>query len=260
MRVRPTLLRGLAVLAGYLVIFFASWALAGVRYDTIGDSAANVRDAMAIALGAGSAYLVIVATALGWWGPAIREARRAGRAWMWCLPIIIVVAIALNLASTRWGRIDHLGAYLFWLVIGSVLVGFAEEFVTRGLLLVGARGSLPEVGVWFVTSLCFGLLHVPNALFGQDAGTTAFQVFFAFGLGTALYVTRRLSGTLIIAMVLHGAWDFSVFVQGHSVDGMRDAPQALGGGLVPPLILLSLVAVWFVLRGDRAVDAPVAGD
>lgn len=111
-----------------------------------------------------------------------------------------------------------------------------------------------------MTSLCFGLLHVPNALFGQGAGTTAFQVFFAFGLGTAFYVTRRLSGTLIIAMVLHGAWDFSVFVHGHSVDGLRDAPQALGSGLVPPLILISLVAVWFVLRGDRAVDAPVAGD
>lgn len=258
MRVRPTLLRGLAVLAGYLAVFFASWALAGVRYDTIGDSAANVRDAMAIALGAGSAYLVIVATALGWWGPAMREARRAGRAWMWCLPVIIVVAIALNLASTRWGRIDHLGVYLFWLVIGSVLVGFAEEFVTRGLLLVGARGSLGEAGVWFTTSLCFGLLHVPNALFGQDAGTTAFQVFFAFGLGTALYVTRRLSGTLIIAMVLHGAWDFSIFVQGHSVDGLRDAPPALGSALVQPLIVLSLVAVWFVLRGDREAGTPDA--
>lgn len=64
--------------------------------------------------------------------------------------------------ATGWGRIARLGIQLFWLAIGSVVVGFVDEFVTRGL--------------------------------------------------------------------------------------------------VPPLILLSLVAVWFVLRGDRAVDAPVAGD
>lgn len=40
---------------------------------------------------------------------------------------------------------------MLWLAIGCAFVGFSEEFVTRGLLIVGGRGTLHEGWVWFVS-------------------------------------------------------------------------------------------------------------
>ena len=86
-----------------------------------------------------------------------------------------------------------------------------------------------EKWVWVFSGAIFGLLHVPNALFGQSVGATAPQVVFAFAVGLTYYVTRRISGTLIVTMVLHALWDFSTFIQAHSVDGLRTSRRALGG-------------------------------
>ena len=33
---------------------------------------------------------------------------------------------------------------------------------TRGLLIVGLRGRYTEGWVWFLSTLLFGLLHLPN--------------------------------------------------------------------------------------------------
>ena len=160
---------------------------------------------------------------------------------MWIIPIVLALGVVANLASTKWGEIDQVGTYVMWLAIGCVGVGFNEEMITRGLLIVGARGTLHEGWVWFVRSLLFGLLHVPNAFFGQSVKDTVQQVFFAFGIGTAYYVTRRISGALVVTMVLHGAWDFSVFIQGHSVDLLADKPVAIGGIVMMPVVALSLL-------------------
>jgi membrane protease YdiL (CAAX protease family) len=255
-RQKPTLLKGLLVLFGYLVVVFVVWGAVGMKYDEVGDSVDNVRKAVTLAMALGAVYVVVVTSVLGWWKPALREARRAHHGWMWVIPALLALGVVGNLATTKWGEVDHLGTYALWLAIGCVGVGFNEEMITRGLLIVGARGTLHEGWAWFVSSLCFGLLHVPNAFFGQSVRDTAQQVFFAFGIGTAYYVTRRVSGALVVTMVLHGGWDFSVFLQGHSVDRLADKPVALGGVLMGPIILISLIAIWRLHHDDSDVVEP----
>jgi uncharacterized protein len=262
MRVKPSLLKGLLVWVGYLAVVFAVWIAADIDYDTIGDSVENVRKAVTLAMACGLVYLVIVVSALGWWRPSLREARRVHHRWMWVIPVLLALGVVLNLASTEWGRFDELGTelgpYILWLALGCAMVGFNEEMATRGQLIVGARGTVREVWVWFIASLCFGLMHAPNALFGQSVKTTIQQIFFAFTVGTAYYVTRRLTGSLIVTMVLHGAWDFSTFIQDHSVDGMVDKTVALGGILSFPLVVIALIAVFVILRKDGDVVEPGA--
>jgi membrane protease YdiL (CAAX protease family) len=177
---------------------------------------------------------------------------------MWIIPIFLALGVAGNLASTKWGNVDQVGTYSLWLAIGCVGVGFNEEMITRGLLLVGARGTLHEGWVWFVTSLCFGLLHVPNAFFGEGIQATVQQVFFAFGVGTAYYVTRRISGALVVTMILHGAWDFSTFIQDHSTKGLADRPVSLGAATMIPVIVIALIAVWRLHHDDGDVVEPGA--
>jgi membrane protease YdiL (CAAX protease family) len=244
------------VVLGYLAVVFAVWAIIGLEYDDVGDTVDNVRKGITLSMALGAAYVVVVTSALGWWRPALREPRRAGHRWMWIVPVVLAIGVIGNLATTKWGEVDQLGTYVLWLAIGCVGVGFNEEMITRGLLIVGARGTLHEGWVWFVSCLAFGLLHAPNALFGQSVKDTVQQIFFAFGVGTAYYVTRRVSAALVVTMVLHGAWDFSVFIQGHSVDLLADKPVALGGIVMIPVIVASLFAVWRLLHDEGDVVEP----
>ena len=145
-------------------------------------------------------------------------------------------------------------SYALWLAIGTLLVGFSEELLTRGLAIVGGRGSMHEKWVWVFSGVIFGLLHVPNAFFGQSVGTTAQQVVFAFAVGLMYYVTRRLAGTLIVTMGLHAIWDFSVFIQDHSGMNLEDKPVAAGGPVLYVAIVLGIIALVKILKTGDVVE------
>ena len=254
LRVKPSLLLGILIMLGYVAVVFTVWSTTGLHYDTVGNTVSNVQKGITLAIGLGSLYLVVVTTALGWWTPALREPRRAGSRWMWSIPVVLMIGAVVNLAGTKWSRIDHVGSYVFWLALGCVFVGFSEEMVTRGLLIVGARGNLHEKWVWAVSGLCFGLLHVPNAFYGQSAKATAQQVAFAFLVGLTYYVTRRVSGTLVVTMVLHAIWDFSVFIQEHSVHNLANPPKAVGGSFMFLAIGIGIVALVKILKSGDVVE------
>ena len=98
-----------------------------------------------------------------------------------------------------FGPADRSAGYLLALAMGTLLVGFSEEMLTRGTGLVGLRGGFGEPVAWFFSCLLFGLLHALNIFFGQAFGATAQQIGLAFFAGSVLYITRRVAGTLILA-------------------------------------------------------------
>jgi len=254
MRVKPSALSAIVAILGYTVVVFTVWAAVGMEYDEVGDTVENVREGVVLAVGLGAVYLVIVTTVLGWWKPAIREPRKVGGGWMWSIPVLLLLGAVANLATTKWGEIDGVGEYVLWLAIGTLLVGFSEELLTRGLAIVGGRGSMHEKWVWVFSGVIFALLHVPNAFFGQSVGGTAQQVVFAFAVGLMYYVTRRLTGTLIVTMALHAIWDFSVFIQDHSGLNLEDKPVAAGGPVLYVTIILGIVALVKILKTGDVVE------
>lgn len=92
-----------------------------------------------------------------------------------------------------------------------LLVGFTEEVTFRGVLLVGLRTRFREVWVWLITTTAFAAAHLVNIVLGRAVAETVEQVFFAFLAGTVFYVFRRVTGSLIPAMILHALWDFANF-------------------------------------------------
>lgn len=267
MRVKPSAPAAIAAILGYMVVVFAVWAITDLEYDEVGDTVENVKKGIVLSIGVGALYLVVVTTALGWWKPAIHEPRRVGSRWMWLIPALLLLGAIANLASTKWGEIDGVATYALWLAIGTLLVGFSEELLTRGIAIVGGRGSMHEKWVWVFSGVIFGLLHAPNALFGQSVRDTLQQIVFAFGVGLMYYVTRRVSGTLIVTMGLHAIWDFSVFIQAHSVQDLEDQPIAGGGLVLNITIVLGIVALVKILKtgdvvepgGDQLAELATAG-
>jgi len=170
------------------------------------------------------------------------------------VPALALLAALIGIATFDWDspRTDVLPL----LAVGVLLVGFSEELLTRGLLIVGLRPAMKEPMVWFVTSLLFGLMHGLNIIGGQAVGTTLQQIVFAFVLGTAFYVTRRVTGTLLVCMVLHAVWDFGS-IGNEATDGTN-----LSGLFVILTAILGLFAVWKLLRVPSTTPAaePAVGE
>jgi cytochrome bd-type quinol oxidase subunit 2 len=129
MRVKPSLVTGILVMLGYLVVVFAVWAAVGLKYDQVGDTVDNVRKGVTLAMALGTVYVAVVTSVLGWWKPALREPRRARHGWMWVIPALLAVGVVGNLATTKWGEVDQVGTYVVWLALGCVMVGFNEEMI-----------------------------------------------------------------------------------------------------------------------------------
>lgn len=244
-RVPPRLWIGLAIWAGYLALVYVVQVLGGVPYDRWGDSAGNLFFGAGVSLIIATVLLAVTTTLLGWWGPALHDRQRSHHRWPIFIPILLMVAAGMNLVGTDWSA--YSGAFLL-ASLTLALVGFTEEIVNRGLLLVGLRTRLSEGWVWFITSTMFGLSHFVNVALGADATGTVGQVFLAFLAGTVFYIFRRTTGSLWWAMLLHGLWDFSVFAAGVGTPG--DITYV--ANVLDPLAgLLGLACVVFVIRGAR---------
>lgn len=209
LRVRPRPIVGIVIFVLYAAIFSVGFLASGVDYDAVADSTSNVMKAVVLPVGVGALVLLLTTYLFGWWRPVFRDEDRAPR-WTLLIPAFTAAAIAAGLVTADWG--SRGSSFLVWLLVGTLFVGIAEEVLTRGLLLTALRGGMGEVGVWFWTSLLFGLLHALNILFGQSVGATIQQIAFAFVLGSVLYACRRATGLLVIPIVLHALWDFTTFL------------------------------------------------
>ena len=154
---------------------------------------------------------------------------------------MLVVAI-VNLFNTDWSRFD--ASFLLSLLALGIAVGFCEELLTRGLLLTAFRSRLPEVWVWLLTSVLFGAMHLINAALGAPLAATLGQVGVAALSGTSFYIVRRVTGSLIWAMALHGIWDVSVFSVGFAPLG--SAWVSIFG---PVIGILAVIVVRWVIKG-----------
>jgi membrane protease YdiL (CAAX protease family) len=146
---------------------------------------AVVEEWPAAAVAWAAAIALVLACALGIWELARSRRPPAGRpppdrAVLWTvLPATLIWAAPLLVASVVGHRLDPTlgadpGACTLWVagngghaLCTAVVIGFGEEYLYRGLLLVLAvKARLRHFGV-AVINAGFGLWHVPDALSGS---------------------------------------------------------------------------------------------
>jgi uncharacterized protein len=236
-RVAPSPGAAFVLYAGYLAVFFLTWIVNGVDYPTIGQTTDSARLHYALPTLFGSAFLVVMLTAFGWWRISLFDRQRSGPRWAWVGPVGMLVIAALSFATMR-----HEGAtpaLVLWSVLGGIGVGFGEEMITRGAMVAGLRTRFTEPRVWLVSTLLFSAMHAPNALFGEPVGMMLGQLVLTFVFGSLLYAARRLSGTLLLPMFLHGFWDTSLFLP----RATGSDPNALALVLYPVAIACAVAVV-----------------
>jgi membrane protease YdiL (CAAX protease family) len=233
---KPSMWMGMLLYLGYLAIFFSTWAINGVDYNRIGESAETTRLWYALPTLFGSAFLVVGISILGWWRMVLFDQSTSGPRWIWILPVVIAGIILNNFLGLQ--SADLPAELLLWSSLGAVGVGFGEEMITRGSMIVGLRSRFGENQVWLTSSLLFSALHVPNVIFGFPMWAMPIQVVLTFIMGSGFYVIRRMSGTLVLPMILHGLWDSSLFL--NVAAGREPSPVQFA---VYPLVIVCLIAV-----------------
>lgn len=235
-RVKPSIGAGFFLYAGYLAIFYTTWAVNGVDYPTIGETTRSAKLHYALPTLFGCAFLVVAITVMGWWRITLFDRERSGPRWAWIGPILMgLIAFSSFVLMERDGASTEL---VMWSILGGIGVGFGEEMITRGALLVGFRTKYPEERVWLYTTLCFSALHIPNVFFGEMLAGMLGQLVLTFIFGSLLWATRRLAGTLILSMFLHGFWDTSLFLP-----GATDSDPNFAAFLIYPVAIAVVVAV-----------------
>ena len=182
------------------------------------------------------------------------------------------------MVSTAIGCLALLGAYAFTgfnavglgLVVGlakMAFVGVFEEVLSRAIVFRLIERSLGSLAALLISSMLFGLAHLPGGSSGALSELIAVVAGALFGAG--YLVTRR----LWLCMGLHIGWNFtlgylfSITVSGHPSEGLLagslTGPTWLTGGAyglegsVFTLMVLTLVAA-LLLRRARSIGNWIA--
>ena len=242
--VPPSLLLGLAPLVAFAVV--SAWrSRPSDDYERLGETVDSVVRALVLPEGIAVLVLCAYVTALGWWRTATVDRSRTVLRWTWTAPVLVAVVCLARLPLVAWGAQSF--RYFLLLAVGVLLVGVFEELLTRGVLLVGLRRRLPEFGVWIASCVLFGLLHFLNVLAGAAVGTTVVQVVFAASFGSTLYLARRLTGNLLVPVLLHAFWDFGSIAVSATVQ-TQDLASLVPAGIIG-LFAFAVLALGLVAGG-----------
>jgi membrane protease YdiL (CAAX protease family) len=194
-------------------------------------------------IGQATALLVALAGVqlFGWWRPVLQETRRV-RPWVWVVPIALLI---VHVAFTDYGRLAEAGIALSAsLLLGTTLVAAGEELLYRGVVLTFMRERYRETMAAVVTALVFGLCHAPGGPLNMVSAAVH---------GYLLYYARRVSGGLVVPIVLHSLYDFSVY------SSATTAHPDPAGNASPANVLVALVLlVVMVVLHRRAEPRPSA--
>lgn len=185
-------------------------------------------------------FVLVVIAVLRWWRPVTVDEHPVRR-WIVVVPIIQLAAIA---AATNYGGLADRGAvFTLLLLFSTLLVGFAEELLFRGVGITALRGNgLSEGKVALWSTVVFGAAHATNLI---STGWSAFiQVFAAALSGYFFYLLRRRGGGILLPAVVHGLWDFAL-ISGSVVPGQRYS------GAVACILALVVLTVVLAIRRHK---------
>lgn len=207
-------------------------------------SASYVFFTVAMPIVLASVVLVLFGLSIGWLKELFGRQPIRGRGWMWIAVIAVLLFNVLHLFSIDYDKAGFEVVFT-WLLAGLV-IGFAEEVLTRGYVVnLMRRAGHPEIAVVFASAGLFALLHLGN-LFTSSQGllATLIQFFYTFFFGVCMYLALRVTGNLIVPILLHASTDPTIFLSGlYPVAGPAATIGNLGNFAV---ILVGLVLVIFV--------------
>ncbi len=233
---------------------------ASAEADLLGSVGA-VFEQVTFGLLVGGAVLFAFAFYLGWTKDLFGRQPIYRSRWMWLGPVVALVPITLRVLGIDWGGPSI--AVVAFMMLTGLMIGVVEELMFRGFAVKMIRaGGHGELTVAALASLAFALSHSVNVLTGQPLNAVAVTVFYTFGFGVLMYLTLRVTGFLVWAMLVHGLTDPTTMLASGGIDtvtsdGTVNGLVTLAGNLTIPLALVSIIALLFIRgrAGQPKADA-----
>ncbi|MGW6442762.1 CPBP family intramembrane glutamic endopeptidase [Lentzea sp. NPDC055074] len=241
----------LVVVVIYLVLVQGVSALLTSGQDTAYGAPTSIDylvRVIVVPVGLAAVFTLGVTSYLGAW-QEVFAGRLPVRRWLVAVPLALFATTAV---ITNYPGLASNGlAFSLLLLVATLLVGFAEELLFRGIGVFAFRRngySEFQVGLW--TTVLFGAAHGTNIV---TAGPKALvQVVLTSATGLVFYLVLRSTGALVAAMAAHGLWDFSVL----SSQIQPDEPWPLVN--LAGVVLALLLVLVFVFRRRIAPASPSA--
>jgi len=235
---------GIAALSGRQIVALMIAAVAGVfgvivAAGSLGFSAESTDVDFGLVFLAGLAIQPLVFLGLTYllvirrWGLDWRDIGLvpAGRAWLWRAPLIWVGCLPV-IAALKWlsdttlgtpesnpyaETFDALGAITPGLgaaivLLGGIVIPFAEEVVFRGVLYPWLRSRMRVPAAVALSATVFSLLHMHEAIL--------LPIFF---LGIVMAYLREWSGSLWPPVLFHGLHNSVMFVVLFAAEAVNEA-------------------------------------
>ena len=167
------------------------------------------------------------------------------------MPILVIAIIMLLVNGGEIIVNNHLNIPNFIsLVLVSVAIGIAEEFIFRGWLqneLMNRYGSTfkKTVITIVVSGFLFGLFHMINVLSGQDILTTLSQVIQSSAIGILFCSVYYASKNIWSLVFLHSFYDFSVLLS--EVNSYKDCINNTDVSLIANIVTLVISIIFSVI-------------
>jgi hypothetical protein len=239
----------------YLTIYLGSgWVISKVMPDAakadLLSGVGAIFEQVTFALVVGAVVLFAFAHYLGWTKDLFGRQPIYKSRWMWLGPIVALTPIALRVLGIDWGGPSI--AVVAFMMLTGLMIGIVEELMFRGFAVKMIRaGGHGELAVAALASLAFALSHSVNVLTGQPLNAVGITVFYTFGFGVLMYLTMRVTGFLVWAMLIHGLTDPTTMLASGGIDKVTSG--AATGGLLPlagyltiPLALVGIILLFFV--------------
>lgn len=205
--------------------------------------------------------LLFFARSVGWLGDIFGRQRPRGAAWMWIAVILVIIPVVMRLVATNWSvwSIAQVAAILLL----GLCVGFTEELATRGIVVTMLRrGGSSERIVFVLSALIFGLLHVGNLVSGQAVDTVALTVVYTIGFGAMMYLSLRVTGSIVWPILLHAVTDPTTILASGGIDahsaalGSASSLVVFAGFFNVAYLLFAFLAI-FLIKGRMTPRQPV---
>ena len=166
------------------------------------------------------------------------------------IPIFVVSLISLMSSVTGIMGENLNIPNLISLIILAITIGMAEEFFFRGFIqgeIVDAYGkSRKQVIISVVVSgVIFGLVHITNALSGQDIITTLMQVLQASSLGILLGSIYFITKNIWSVVFLHAFYDFAIMLS--EVNSYKDCINSTDISMIMLIFTLVVSLIYVVI-------------
>jgi membrane protease YdiL (CAAX protease family) len=251
----------------YIAVYLGVGLLVGLLHlgppssDAMLDSSGHVFFGLALPILVMCVLLVVFVRSVRWRREVFGPQPVAGRPWMWVAVVLVLIPIVLHLFGASWS--SYSPTVVLTVLFLGLCVGFSEEVLTRGVAVTMLRrAGYGEKAVMVLSSLLFAFLHASNALSGQELVTVGTTIVFAFGFGTMMYLSMRVTGSIVPAILLHAATDPTTIlatggVDTHGASAGTESLVALAGTFNIVFIVAAIVAVFLVSgRAETRTAAP----